>query len=196
VVMIESTGMFLALGGITGTQVTASDITKGLRAVGVGTILGGIFNTFPFTTFSQNIGLVGITGVYSRWVAAAGGLILIALSFMPKLAAVVASVPEEVLGGAGIVMFGMVAATGMRILSEAKFHENRDNLFIVGIALGTGLIPLVAPDFFKIFPPAVQSFLGSGIILSTIVAVLLNVYFNGVVSFSKPQLSGADEATR
>jgi uric acid transporter len=195
VVMIESTGMFLALGDITGTQVGASDIAKGLRAVGVGTILGGIFNTFPFTTFSQNIGLVGITGVYSRWVAAAGGLILIALSFMPKLAAVVASVPEEVLGGAGIVMFGMVAATGMRILSEAKFHENRDNLFIVGIALGTGLIPLVAPEFFKIFPPAAQSFLGSGIILSTIVAVLLNVYFNGV-SFPKPQLSGASGAKR
>jgi len=178
--MIESTGMFLALGDITGKQVTASDITRGVRALGVGTVLGGIFNTFPFTTFSQNIGLVGITGVHSRWVAAAGGLILIGMSFAPKLAAVVASVPEEVLGGAGIVMFGVVAATGMRILSEAKFHENRDNLFIVGIALGTGMIPLVAPEFFKNFPPATQSFVGSSVILTTIVAVLLNAYFNGV----------------
>ena len=180
VVMIQSTGMFLALGDITGRRLAPSDITSGLRALGLGTVLGGVFNTFPVTGFSQNVGLVGITGVYSRWVAAAGGLILIALSFLPKLAAVVASVPEEVLGGAGIVMFGMVAATGMRILSEAKFHERRDNLYIAGIALGTGLIPLVAPEFFKNFSPTIQSFIGSGIILATIVAVLLNVYFNGI----------------
>ncbi|MGL5735978.1 MAG: nucleobase:cation symporter-2 family protein, partial [Beijerinckiaceae bacterium] len=107
VVMIESTGMFLALGNMTGRAVTQDDLTKGLRADGVGTIIGGVFNTFPYTSFSQNVGLVGVTGVRSRWVCVAGGVILLLLGLTPKLAQLVESVPTFVLGGAGIVMFGM-----------------------------------------------------------------------------------------
>jgi NCS2 family nucleobase:cation symporter-2 len=187
VVMIESTGMFLALGDMTGKRIGVADIAKGLRADGVGTILGGILNAFPYTSFSQNVGLVGVTGIRSRWVAAAGGAILIALSLIPKLAALVAAVPVEVLGGAGIVMFGMVAATGVRILGTVDFSKNRNNLFIVAIALGAGLIPLVAPDFFKNFYPWLKPILGSGIILTTVVAVLLNAYYNGVPSLAATQ---------
>ena len=104
VVMIESTGMFLALGEMTGKRIGADDIARGLRADGVGTIIGGVFNAFPYTSFSQNVGLVGVTGVRSRYVTAAGGAILVVLSVIPKLAALVASVPVEVLGGAGIVI--------------------------------------------------------------------------------------------
>jgi uric acid transporter len=118
----------------------------------------------------------------------------VVLSFIPKLAALVASVPSEVLGGAGIVMFGMVAATGVRILASVDFRNNRNNLFIVAIALGAGLIPLVAPDFFKNFYPSLKPIVGSGIILTTIVAVLLNAFYNGVRSLSATQDELAEAA--
>ncbi len=179
VVMIESTGMFLALGEMTGRKVTSEDLTKGLRADGVGTIIGGLFNTFPYTSFSQNVGLVGVTGVRSRYVAVAGGLILVVLGFVPKLAALVGAVPVQVLGGAGIVMFGMVTATGIRILGGVDFKEKRHNLFIVAISVGFGLIPLIAPNFFKNFPGELKLLLESGIILASIVSVSLNAFFNG-----------------
>ena len=180
VVMIESTGMFLALGEMTGKPVAQADLTRGLRADGLGTVIGGLFNTFPYTSFSQNVGLVGVTGVRSRWVCATGGVILILLGLVPKLAVIVASVPQFVLGGAGTVMFGMVAATGIRILSGVDFKTNRFNLYIVAIAVGFGLIPLVADKLFQQLPHALGPLLNSGILLTTVVAVLLNLYFNGM----------------
>ncbi|MHC2281886.1 xanthine permease [Bradyrhizobium diazoefficiens] len=133
VVMIESLGMFLALGDITGKAVDREALSRGLRADGVGTLLGGIFNTFPYTSFSQNVGLVSVTGVRSRWVTVTGGCIMLGLGLLPKLAALVEAVPLVVLGGAGLVMFGMVAATGARILTSVDFRTNRYNLFIVAI---------------------------------------------------------------
>lgn len=182
VVMIESTGMFLALGAMTGKSVSEDDLTKGLRADGVGTLIGGIFNTFPYTSFSQNVGLVGVTGVRSRFVCVIGGIILLALGLTPKLAQLVESVPTFVLGGAGLVMFGMVAATGIRILSSVDFGGNRNNLYIVAISIGFGMIPLVAPRFFQYMPKALAPLLHSGILLAAVAAVLLNLYFNGVKS--------------
>lgn len=178
VVMVESTGMFLALGEVTKRPVTPSDLTRGLRADGLGTVIGGIFNTFPYTSFSQNVGLVGVTGVRSRWVVAVSGVILIALGLVPKLATLVASIPQAVLGGAGIAMFGMVAATGIKILSRVDF-ENRNNLLIVAISIGAGMIPLVSPTFFDEFPVWSKSLTHSGITLTAIVAVLLNAFLNG-----------------
>jgi NCS2 family nucleobase:cation symporter-2 len=179
VVMIESTGMFLALGEMTGRAVDRASITRGLRADGVGTILGGIFNTFPYTSFSQNVGLVGVTGVRSRWVTATGGLIMIALGLLPKMSALVEALPQVVLGGAGIVMFGM-AATGARILTTVDFKTNRFNLFVVAISVGFGMIPLVAPNFFRYTPDALHPLLESGILLAAITSVLLNLFFNGI----------------
>jgi NCS2 family nucleobase:cation symporter-2 len=182
VVMIESLGMFLALGNITGRPITQRDLSDGLRADGLGTLIGGIFNTFPYTSFSQNVGLVGVTGVRSRFVCAAGGVILLLLGLLPKLAVIVASVPPFVLGGAGIVMFGMVCATGIRILGGVDFQTNRFNLFIVAISIGFGMIPLVANRFFAQMPKALSPLLESGILLASIVAVLLNVFFNRIQS--------------
>ena len=182
VVMIESTGMFLALGEMTGRTIGPAELSAGLRADGVGTIIGAVFNAFAYTSFSQNVGLVGVTGVRSRFVTAAGGAILIVLSLLPKLAALVGAIPVEVLGGAGLVMFGMVAATGVRILSAVDFKNNRNNLFIVAIAVSFGLLTLIAPTLFKNFPTALKPILDSGIILTTVVAVLLNAYYNGLGS--------------
>jgi NCS2 family nucleobase:cation symporter-2 len=179
VVMIESFGMFLAVGDMVNRPLTEKDVTRGMRGDAVGTILGGLFNTFPYTSFSQNVGLVAVTGVRSRFVCAAGGVILLLLGLSPKLAAVVEAVPTFVLGGAGIVMFGMIAATGVRILAKVDFTNNRNNLIIVGASLTIGMIPLVSEKFFQFFPAALSPLLGSSVLLATISAVLLNAYYNG-----------------
>ncbi|NMD06669.1 MAG: purine/pyrimidine permease, partial [Phyllobacteriaceae bacterium] len=182
VVMIESSGMFLALGDMTGKAVGRKALSAGLRTDGLGTLIGGIFNTFPYTSFSQNVGLVGVTGVKSRFVCVAGGVILIILGLIPKLAALVEALPTAVLGGAGLVMFGMVAATGIRILSTVDFKSNRNNLFIVAIALGLGMIPLIAPNFKQWLPHGIHPLIESGILLAAVAAVVLNLYFNGTRS--------------
>ena len=179
VVMIESTGMFLALSDITGKPIGQNELSAGLRTDGLGTLIGGVFNTFPYTSFSQNVGLVGVTGVKSRWVCVAAGIIMVVLGMLPKMAALVEAVPTFVLGGAGLVMFGMVAATGIRILANVDFKSNRNNLYIVAIAIGAGMIPLVAPRWTQQMPHGLHPLLESGILLTAIAAVLLNLYFNG-----------------
>ena len=191
ITLVESTGMFLALSDITGRKLSRDDLTAGLRADGLGTVIGGIFNTFPYTSFSQNVGLVTVTGVRSRYVAAAGGLILIAFGLFPKMAHVVASVPQFVLGGAGIVMFGMVAATGIRILGSCDFNRNRHNLFIVAISIGFGMIPTLSPTLFQYLPKWTDPFTHSGIVLGTIVAVALNLFFNGIQSAEEAMRNAA-----
>ena len=192
VVMIESLGMFLALSDITGKKIGQTELSAGLRTDGLGTVLGGLFNTFPYTSFSQNVGLVGVTGVRSRWVCVAAGIIMIVLGMLPKMAALVESVPQFVLGGAGLVMFGMVAATGIRILANVDFKNNRHNLYIVAIAIGAGMIPLVAPRWSQQMPHALHPLLESGILLTAVAAVALNLYFNG----SKGGAADAIEAAK
>jgi NCS2 family nucleobase:cation symporter-2 len=191
VVMIESTGMFLALSEITGKPIERRDLAAGLRTDGLGTLIGGIFNTFPYTSFSQNVGLVGVTGVRSRFVCVAAGLIMLVLGLVPKMGALVESVPQFVLGGAGLVMFGMVAATGIRILANVDFKTNRNNLYIVAIAIGAGMIPLVAPRWSQQLPKALHPLLESGILLTALAAVLLNLYFNGTKDRSEEATAAA-----
>ena len=192
VVMIESTGMFLALSEMTGKPVGQRELSAGLRTDGLGTLIGGIFNTFPYTSFSQNVGLVGVTGVRSRWVCVAAGVIMVVLGLLPKMAALVESVPTFVLGGAGLVMFGMVAATGIRILANVDFKGNRNNLYIVAISIGFGLVPLVAPRWSQQMSHALHPLLESGILLTALSAVLLNLYFNG----ARGDTSAAVEAAK
>ena len=179
VVLIESTGMFLALGDLTGRPVTRKMLSAGLRADGLGTLIGGVFNTFPYTSFSQNVGLVGVTGVRSRFVCVAGGGILIVLGLVPKMGALVEALPTAVLGGAGIAMFGMVAGTGIRILSGVDFAANRNSMLVVAISLGIGMIPLVAPNFSQWMPEQLRPLIESGILLAAFSAVTLNAVFNG-----------------
>src|SRR5664279_3631330 len=186
--------MFLALGEITGKTIDRDALTRGLRADGVGTLLGGLFNTFPYTSFSQNVGLVSVTGVRSRWVTVAGGCIMVILGVLPKMAALVEAVPLVVLGGAGLVMFGMVAATGARILTGVNFKTNQNNLFVVAVSVGFGMIPLVAPMFFHNLPRELQPLLESGILLSAVVSVILNVFFNGLGSVESARHEAAATA--
>ena len=194
VTMIESTGMFLALSDLCGRKLTPEALTAGLRVDGLGTAIGGLFNTFPYTSFSQNVGLVGVTGVRSRFVCVAGGAIMVVLGLIPKMGALVESLPTTVLGGAGLVMFGMVAATGIRILANVDFKGNKHNLFIVAVSLGLGMIPMIAPDFNQWLPHSLHTLIHSGILLAAVAAVLLNWFFNGAPHATEDDIRNAGHA--
>ena len=179
VTFIESTGMFLALGEIVDKPVSEKDLVRGFRADGAGTVIGGIFNTFPYTSYAQNVGLVSVTGVKSRWVCVMAGVILMVLGLSPKMAVLVASIPPFVLGGVGIVMFGMVAATGIKVLARVNL-KNVYNLYVIAISIGLGMIPVVMPKFFSKLPHELAPILESPILLTAISAILLNLFFNGL----------------
>ena len=194
VARIESTDMFLALGEMTHRKVDQAALTRGLRTDGLGSLLGGIFNTFPYTSFSQNVGLVSVSGLKSRFVCVAGGVILNVLGVLPKMAALVESLPTTVLGGAGRVMFGMVAATGIRILGGVDFKTNRFNAMIVAVSIGVGMVPLIAPNFRHWMPHAIHPLIESGILLASITAVALNVFFHGASRETSAAVNAARQA--
>lgn len=141
-------------------------------------MIGGFLNSFPHTAFAQNVGLVAVTNVKSRFVVAASGVILVLLGLFPKMAAVVASIPNPVLGGAGVAMFGMIIASGIRSLSKVQF-DGTYNLMIVAISIGVSMIPLAVPTFYDHFPEWLKIVLHSGITFGSLMAVALNVLLNG-----------------
>ena len=177
VTMVETTGNAVAVGEIVEKPIREDNLTAGLRADGLSTALGGILNAFPYTAYAQNVGLVRLTGVKSRWVVAAAGGFLILLGLFPKLAAVVAAIPLPVLGGAGFALFGTVAATGIRTLSRVDFDRN-PNLVIMAVNLAIGLIPVASPTFYSAFPSGMQIVLNSGITAGSLTAIILNLAFN------------------
>lgn len=177
VCMTESTADMLALGKVVGRPSDEHTIKRGLRADTLGSALSPLFNGFMASAFAQNIGLVAMTKVRSRFVVATGGLILIVLGLCPVAASVIALVPLPVLGGAGIVLFGTVAASGVQTLAGAAL-EKGENALIVAVSLGAGLIPIVAPDFYHAFPDDALVVLDSGISTGCVVAIVLNLAFN------------------
>ena len=177
VTMVETTGNAVAVGEIVEKSIREDNLTAGLRADGLSTALGGILNAFPYTAYAQNVGLVRLTDIKSRWVVAAAGGFLILLGLFPKLAAVVAAIPLPVLGGAGFALFGTVAVTGIRTISRVDFDRNA-NLVIVAVSLAVGLIPVASPTFYSTFPSGVQIVLNSGITAGSLAAIILNVAFN------------------
>lgn len=184
--MVESTGVYFALGDITGQKVGKEELKKGYRAEGLAVILGGIFNTFPYTGFSQNVGLVQLSGIRSRRPIYFSAFFLIALGLLPKVGAVAQIIPEPVLGGGMLVMFGMVAVQGMKMLSKADL-ANEKNLLIIAISIGFGLGFNIVPTVFSQFPAALQMFTGNGIVMSSFTAIILNIIFNyGDLRTAKP----------
>ena len=177
IIFVESTGMFLALGKITDDEICPRRLRRGLLCDATASFFAGFMNTFTHSSFAQNIGLVQMTGVRSRFVTVAAGGFLILLSLMPKAAYVVASIPPAVLGGAGIAMFGMVAASGIRILHEVGIVDRRNQL-LVAVSIGMGMVPVVRPDFFAALPAWMEPITHSGIAMTAIWAVLLNLLFN------------------
>ncbi|MGY0488353.1 nucleobase:cation symporter-2 family protein [Streptomyces sp. WG-D5] len=188
VTMTETTGDFIAVGEMTDRPVDRRALGDGLRADGFSTVLGGVFNTFPYTAFAQNVGLVGMTKVRSRWVVAVSGGILILLGLLPKLGAVVAAIPSPVLGGAGLVMFGTVAASGLKTLSKVDFEGN-SNLTVVAVSVAVGILPVGVPTLYEHFPNWFQTVMDSGISAGCLTAIALNLLFNHL-----PQKAGSSAA--
>ena len=179
VLLTETTAGLIAIGEIVGTKVDSQRIARGLRADMLTNALAPLFNSFPQSAFAQNIGLVAITGIKSRYVVAAGGVILVLLGCLPVLGRIVAAVPMPVLGGAGVVLFGTVAASGIRTLAKVDYKENM-NLVVVATSIAFGMIPIVMPSFYDQFPGWVRTLFHSGISAACLVSVTLNIIFNNV----------------
>ncbi|CAI1233720.1 nucleobase:cation symporter-2 family protein [Serratia quinivorans] len=179
VLLTETTAGLIAVGEIVGSPVNARRIANGLRADMLSSALSPVFNSFPQSSFAQNIGLVAITGVKSRFVVSAGGAILVLLGVLPVLGRLVACIPLPVLGGAGVVLFGSVAASGIRTLAKVDYKDNM-NLVVVATAIAFGMIPIVMPSFYDQFPGWVRTLLHSGISASCLVALLLNLLLNPI----------------
>ena len=182
--MVESTGVYFALGDITGKRIGEEELKKGYRAEGLAVILGGIFNTFPYTGFSQNVGLVQLSGIKTRKPIYYSAFFLIALGLLPKVGAVAQIIPEPVLGGGMLVMFGMVAVQGMRMLSKVDYNNDK-NLLIIAISIGFGLGFNMLPTLFQQMPETLRMFTGNGIVMSSLTAIILNLLFNGLKSEEK-----------
>ncbi|MGH0665046.1 xanthine permease PbuX [Bacillus paranthracis] len=177
--IVEATGVYFALSDICNKKIGEKELTKGYRAEGLAMVLGGIFNAFPYTTYSQNVGLVQLTGVRNRVIIYTCGGMLIVLGFIPKIAAITTIIPKSVLGGAMLAMFGMVMAYGIKMLSSVDFGR-QENLLIVACSVGIGLGVTVVPTLFSQLPESIRILTDNGIVLGSASAVLLNIVFNMV----------------
>ncbi|EYT83076.1 uracil permease [Streptomyces sp. Tu 6176] len=179
VCMTESTADMLALGEIVERPADERTIAAGLRADTLGSALSPLFNGFMCSAFAQNIGLVAMTRIRSRYVVAAGGGFLVLMGLCPAAASLIAVVPRPVLGGAGVVLFGSVAASGIQTLVRAGLDKD-NNVLIVAVSLAAGIIPITAPEFYHAFPETARIVLDSGISTGCVVAVALNLLFNHI----------------
>jgi xanthine permease len=177
VVMTETTGNCLAIGEIAGRKIDQATLTAAFRADGLSTMLGGVFNSFPYNVYSQNTGLLSLSKVKSRYAVAAGGGFLVMLGFLPKLAAVIATIPRPVLGGASIVMFGMTAMAGIEELTRVRYRGTNNGV-VVAVSISLGVLPVATPGLFAHASSAARLFLNSGIFLAAASAVLLNLFFS------------------
>lgn len=179
--MVESTGVFFAIGDLLKKDITEADLRKGYRAEGLAQIFGGIFNTFPYTTFSQNVGLLQLSGIKTKrpifWTAG----LLMGMGLLPKIGALVTIIPTPVLGGAMLVMFTMIAVQGIKMLAHVDFEDNR-NVLIVALSIGLGLGVTVYPQIFQALPQTVQLFLSNGIVVASLCSTLLNLCLHGLKS--------------
>jgi OHCU decarboxylase len=191
---VETTGDVFATGEIVEKRIVREDIARALRADGLATTLGGILNSFPYTCFAENVGLVRLTRIKSRYVVAAAGVIMIILGLLPKAAAIVAGIPHPVLGGAAIAMFATVAVVGFQTLSRVDFHDHR-NVVIVATSVGLAMYVTAQPDVAKAVPEWAQIIFGSGITLGSITAILLNLVFFHVGKSYGPAVAGTPGAS-
>ena len=191
ITMVETTGDVFACGEIVDKKVGKDDVARAIRADGLSTTLGGILNSFPYTCFAENVGLVRLTGVRSRWVVATAGLFMMVIGVIPKVGAIVAAIPYPVLGGAGFALFGTVAVVGIQTLRRVNFHDER-NVIVVAISLAMAIAPTVYPSITGNFPEAVRIIISSGITMGSVTAILLNLMFN---VWGKDRVVGSHTAT-
>jgi len=191
VIMAETTGNCLAIGQIVGKPSNQQTLGNAFRADGLSTMLGGIFNSFPYNAFTQNTGLIALSSVKSRYVVATAGAIMVLMGLFPKLGTLIASVPRPVLGGCAIVMFGMTTVAGIQELSRVKFDGTR-NAIIVAVSVSVGVLPMSFPALFEHASGTLKLVLESGIFLGGVTAILLNVLLNGN---SLPECEGVEAAS-
>lgn len=177
IVMTETTGNVLLIDKLMGRATTSGRLADTLRADGLSTMVGGCLNSFPYNAFSQNAGLIMLTRITNRSVLAAAGVILVLLGLFPKLGAIVSAIPRPVLGGVGILMFGMTLAAGVQQLKDVSFR-NDNNVLIVAISISVGILPVAFPALFKSVPPYLKLIFDSGIFMGGFTAVLLNALLN------------------
>jgi uric acid transporter len=188
VTLVETSADILAVGEIIETKVDSRRLGDGLRADMLSSLIAPIFGSFTQSAFAQNVGLVAVTGIKSRYVVATGGLFLVTLGLLPVMGRIVAAVPSAVLGGAGIVLFGTVAASGIRTLSKVDYRNNM-NLIIVATSIGFGMIPIASPNFYDHFPTWFATIFHSGISSAAIMAITLNLVFNHLTAGNSDQQS-------
>ncbi len=186
---VETTGDVFATGEIVEKRVGGEDVSRALRADGLSTFLGGVLNSFPYTCFAENVGLVRLTRVKSRYVVAAAGVFMIIIGLIPKAGALVASIPHPVLGGAALALFATVAVVGIQTLSRVDFHDHR-NVVIVGTSVGLAVFVTFQPDVAKAVPEWAQIILGSGITLGSLTAIILNLVFHHLDRGHGPAVAG------
>lgn len=187
---VETTGDVFATAEIVEKRVDSTDVTRALRADGVATFIGGILNSFPYTCFAENVGLVRLTRVKSRYVVATAGLFMIILGLLPKAGALVAGIPKPVLGGAGLAMFATVAVVGIQTLSKVDFNDHR-NVIIVATSLALAMLVTAQPGIAKALPEKLQVLLGSGITIGSIAAFVLYMIFYHVGNDRGPAVAGS-----
>jgi xanthine permease len=183
--VVESTGVYFALGDMTKREMKQEDLAKGYRAEGLASIIGGLFNSFPYTAYSQNVGLVQLSGVKTNKVIYVAGVMLVILGAVPKVAAITTIIPPSVIGGASIAMFGMVVASGIKMLSKVDF-ASQENLLIIACSVGMGLGVTVVPELFSQMPSGIRILTDSGIVAGSFTAIILNIFFN-ILPRSKKQ---------
>ena len=191
VTMVETTGDVFATGEVVGKRITSKHVANALRADGLSTFLGGIFNSFPYTCFAQNVGLVRLTRVKSRWVVTAAGIIMIILGILPKAGAVVASIPGPVIGGASLAMFANVAVVGIQTLSKVDMRDNR-NAVIVSTSIGLAMLVTLKPDLASLMPSWLHIIFGSGVTIGALTAFILNLLFFHVGKQDGPDVAIID----
>lgn len=158
--------------GGAGREATDKEIAGGTLADGLGTAIGGLFGSMPNTSYSQNVGVVSLTGIMSRHVVTIGALFLVLAAFVPKVGAIVSAMPYAVLGGGAVVMFGMIAGAGMNLLSDVKM--NRRNMVIIAVSLSVGLGLKAEPGVVGIFPDWAKMMLTSGLFPVAVLSIVLN----------------------
>jgi OHCU decarboxylase len=186
---VETTGDVFATGEIVEKRIGREDIARALRADGLATTIGGVFNSFPYTCFAENVGLVRLTRVRSRWVVATAGAIMIVIGLLPKAGAIVAGVPHPVLGGAALAMFATVAVVGFQTLTKVDFHDHR-NVVIVATSVGLAMYVTAQPQVAQAVPDWAEIIFGSGITLGSLTAILLNILFHHVGKNFGPAVAG------
>lgn len=175
--LVESTGVYFALGDICEEKLEEKDLSNGYRAEGFAIILGAIFNAFPYTTYSQNVGLLQLSGVKSKNVIYTAGAFLVILGLVPKIGALTTIIPAAVLGGAMVAMFGMVVAYGIKMLSKVEF-ASQENLLIIACSVGMGLGVTAVPELFAQMPSSIRILTDNGIVAGSLTAIGLNLVFN------------------